>query len=181
MHAAVFHGDKRITIGSVELPQPLAGEVLLRVNRTALCGSDIKLWIKGGKFTPGHEIFGTIEQPGHALHGRRCLVYIPVHCGHCASCLAGDTQMFRQRVFMSCHGGMKVSVIALPCWGGSGWPGRSCLAPEPKAALHLLTADRAVASRDEPKREKAVRRARLPSARLPSRADPDDRFGPVVL
>jgi len=93
MHAAVFHGDKRITIGSVERPQPLAGEVLLRVNRTALCGSDIKLWIKGGKFTPGHEIFGTVEQPGHALHGQRCLVYIPVHCGHCASCLAGDTQM----------------------------------------------------------------------------------------
>ncbi len=93
MRAAIFHGDKRITIGSIEQPKPLTGEVLLRVKRTALCGSDTKLWIKGGKFTPGHEIFGVIEQPGHALHGQRCLVYIPVHCGHCASCLAGDTQM----------------------------------------------------------------------------------------
>lgn len=93
MHAAIFHGDKSITIGRLKRPQPLAGEVLLRVRRTALCGSDTKLWIKGAKFTPGHEIFGVVEQPGHALHAQRCLVYIPVHCGHCATCLAGDTQM----------------------------------------------------------------------------------------
>jgi threonine dehydrogenase-like Zn-dependent dehydrogenase len=93
MHAAVFHGDQRISIGSVERPRPVAGEVLVRVRRTALCGSDTKLWIKGAQFTPGHEIFGVVEQPGHALHGRRCLVYIPLHCGHCAACLAGDTQM----------------------------------------------------------------------------------------
>ena len=93
MQAAVFEGDKRITIGDLERPKPAAGEVLLRVRRTALCGSDTKLWLKGAQFTPGHEIFGVVEQPGHALHGRRCLVYIPVHCGHCASCLAGDTQM----------------------------------------------------------------------------------------
>jgi threonine dehydrogenase-like Zn-dependent dehydrogenase len=93
MQAAVFHGDKRITIGEAPLPVAGPGEVLLRVKRTALCGSDAKLWVKGAQFTPGHEIFGVVERPGHALHGKRCLVYIPVHCGRCESCLAGDTQM----------------------------------------------------------------------------------------
>lgn len=93
MQAAVFHGDKQITVADLEKPTAGPGEVLLRVRRTALCGSDTKLWIKGAKFTPGHEIFGVVEQPGHALDGRRCLVYIPVHCGHCESCLRGDTQM----------------------------------------------------------------------------------------
>jgi len=93
MHAAVFHGDKRITIGERERPVAGPGEVLLRVRRTALCGSDTKLWIKGAEFTPGHEIFGVVDQPGHARHGHRCLVYIPVHCGHCEACVAGDTQM----------------------------------------------------------------------------------------
>jgi threonine dehydrogenase-like Zn-dependent dehydrogenase len=43
MQAAVFHGDKRITIGEAPMPEPAAGEVLLRVKRTALCGSDAKL------------------------------------------------------------------------------------------------------------------------------------------
>ena len=83
MQAAIFHGDKNITIGEAPMPVPGAGEALLRVKRTALCGSDTKLWFKGATVTPGHEIFGVVEQTGHPLHGRRCLVYIPVHCGHC--------------------------------------------------------------------------------------------------
>ncbi|MCW8207080.1 alcohol dehydrogenase [Verminephrobacter aporrectodeae subsp. tuberculatae] len=93
MQAAIFHGGQRITVGETPMPRPAAGEVLLRVRRTALCGSDTKLWLSGARCTPGHEIFGVAQQPGHALDGRRCLVYIPVHCGDCASCLAGDTQM----------------------------------------------------------------------------------------
>lgn len=93
MQAAVFEGDRKIRIDELERPVAGPGEVLLKVRRTALCGSDTKLWLKGAQFTPGHEIFGVVEQPGHRLDGRRCLVYIPVHCGHCASCLAGDTQM----------------------------------------------------------------------------------------
>jgi propanol-preferring alcohol dehydrogenase len=93
MQAAVFHGDKRITIAESPRPAVASGEALLRVKRTALCGSDAKLWLKGAQFTPGHEIFGVVEQPGHARDGERCLVYIPVHCGHCDTCRAGDTQM----------------------------------------------------------------------------------------
>ncbi|MEY9178770.1 threonine dehydrogenase-like Zn-dependent dehydrogenase [Bradyrhizobium sp. USDA 326] len=93
MQAAVFHGNDRITIERVAMPDVGAGEVLVRVSRTALCGSDFKLWHKGAEFTAGHEIFGVVEQPGHRLHGRRCAVYIPLHCGHCAACKRGDTQM----------------------------------------------------------------------------------------
>ena len=93
MRAAVFHGNDRITIETVPMPQPVVGEALVRVSRTALCGSDFKLWHNGSEFTPGHEIFGRVDQPGHPLHGLRCAVYIPLHCGKCAACLAGDTQM----------------------------------------------------------------------------------------
>jgi threonine dehydrogenase-like Zn-dependent dehydrogenase len=93
MQAAVFHGDRRITIERVAIPDVGAGEVLVRVSRTALCGSDFKLWHKGAEFTAGHEIFGVVEQPGHPMHGQRYVVYIPLHCGHCAACRRGDTQM----------------------------------------------------------------------------------------
>lgn len=93
MNGAVFHGHERITIERVAIPDVGEGEVLVRVSRTALCGSDFKLWHKGAAFTAGHEIFGVVEQPGHHLHGRRCAVYIPLHCDHCAACRRGDTQM----------------------------------------------------------------------------------------
>jgi propanol-preferring alcohol dehydrogenase len=93
MRGARFSGNGQAAI--VDWPEPVVapGEVLLRVRRTALCGSDIKLWHKGAAWVPGHEIFGVVDQPGHAQHGKRCLVYIPVHCGHCPSCVAGDTHL----------------------------------------------------------------------------------------
>jgi threonine dehydrogenase-like Zn-dependent dehydrogenase len=91
MRAVHFPGGQRIEL--VDRPQPVAeaGEVLLRVRRTALCGSDGKLWHRGAAQVPGHEIFGVVDQPGHPLHGSRQLVYIPVHCGHCGACQAGHT------------------------------------------------------------------------------------------
>lgn len=93
MEAAVFHGGDRITIERIAMPEVAAGEVLVRVSRTALCGSDFKLWHKGAEFTAGHEIFGVVELPGHPMHGQRCAVYIPLHCDRCAACQRGDTQM----------------------------------------------------------------------------------------
>lgn len=92
MQAAVFHGEERITIEPVPIPDVGAGEALVRVVRTALCGSDLKLWHRGARFTAGHEIFGIVEQAGHSRHAQRCAIYIPVHCGHCAACRRGNTQ-----------------------------------------------------------------------------------------
>ena len=93
MGGAVFHGDRCITVERMSVPAPGEGEVLVKVSRTALCGSDVKLWHKGASFTAGHEIFGRIAQPGHPNDGRRCVVYIATHCGRCAACRRGDTQM----------------------------------------------------------------------------------------
>ncbi len=91
MQAIRFAGNQQVEL--IERPWPTVGpgEVLLRVRRTALCGSDGKLWRKGAAHTPGHEIFGVVDQPGHAQHGQRCAVYMPVHCGVCGRCLAGQT------------------------------------------------------------------------------------------
>jgi len=91
MQAIRFAGTQRIETVDRPWPTPADGEVLLRVRRTALCGSDGKLWHKGAEHTPGHEIFGVVDQPGHALHGRRHAVYMPVHCGQCERCRAGQT------------------------------------------------------------------------------------------
>jgi L-iditol 2-dehydrogenase len=93
MQRAVFLGLGRIEIAEAPLPVPAAGEVLLRVRACSLCGSDLRPLRNGWPVTPGHEILGRVDQPGHALHGRRCLVYIPVWCGHCPTCLSGQTHL----------------------------------------------------------------------------------------
>jgi propanol-preferring alcohol dehydrogenase len=67
--------------------------VVVRVRRTALCGSDVKLWKRGAQHVAGHEIFGVVDAPGDALDRARVVVYIPVHCGRCPSCAAGDTHL----------------------------------------------------------------------------------------
>ena len=93
MQHATFLGERRTEVRDGLIPQPQAGDVLLLVLRTALCGSDTKLWTKGSAYVPGHEIFGCVKAPGHVLDERRCLVYMPTHCGHCQACVAGDTQL----------------------------------------------------------------------------------------
>jgi L-iditol 2-dehydrogenase len=93
MRAARFLGEGRIAIADVPPPAPGPGEVRLRVTCCALCGSDLRPLASGWKVTPGHEILGRVEQPGHAWDGRRALVYIPVFCGHCEACGAGATHL----------------------------------------------------------------------------------------
>ena len=93
MQHATFLGQGRIEITTSALPVAASGEVLLRVLACALCGSDLRPLRKGWPVTPGHEIVGRVDQPDHALHGQRCLVYIPVWCGRCVACQAGHTQL----------------------------------------------------------------------------------------
>jgi L-iditol 2-dehydrogenase len=89
MLAARFTGERRIEIAAASDPAPRAGEVLVRTLACALCGSDLRPWRQGWPVTPGHEIVGVVDQPGHALHGRRVLVYMPVFCGTCEQCRTG--------------------------------------------------------------------------------------------
>ncbi|WP_270934696.1 alcohol dehydrogenase catalytic domain-containing protein [Falsiroseomonas oryzae] len=95
MRAARFVGENRIAVDDAPPPLPKPGEVLLRVACCALCGSDLRPLRQGSPVTPGHEILGYVDQPGHAWHGRRALVYIPVFCGACPDCAAGHTHLCR--------------------------------------------------------------------------------------
>jgi threonine dehydrogenase-like Zn-dependent dehydrogenase len=95
MKAAKFEGEGRISVVEIAMPDVGTHEVLLRVVACSLCGSDLRPWRQGWPLTPGHEVFGVVQQPGHAMHGRRCLAYIPVWCGQCPECLAGHNHICR--------------------------------------------------------------------------------------
>lgn len=89
---ARFYGNGEIKLELSPLPAFKTTEVLVKVQRTALCGSDNRLWRDGAAQIPGHEIFGVVDQPGHARHSHRVCIYIPVYCGECTACTAGHTQ-----------------------------------------------------------------------------------------
>ncbi|KXK62802.1 hypothetical protein AWW66_06345 [Micromonospora rosaria] len=91
---ARFTGDGRIDFERVDLGPVAPGEVRLRVDVCALCGSDKRLLAAGSPVVPGHEIGGTVVAAGEGVQvpaGTRAIVYIPVYCGTCVRCAAGLT------------------------------------------------------------------------------------------
>ena len=59
MKAWVLHNIGNITLDEVTIPQPVAGEVLLKVRAAGICGSDIPRIYDTGAHSmpliPGHE------------------------------------------------------------------------------------------------------------------------------
>jgi L-iditol 2-dehydrogenase len=82
-----------IAVENVETPKPAKGEVLLKVDACALCGTDQRV-LKGEKHVDvpivGHEITGTVEALGSGVRniqlGERYAVQTVIGCGHCAWC-----------------------------------------------------------------------------------------------
>ncbi|HZV73151.1 MAG TPA: NAD(P)-dependent alcohol dehydrogenase [Conexibacter sp.] len=81
----------------VLVPEPQAGEVLIKVAGAGACHSDLHLmdWPPGlmafdPPFTLGHENAGWVEQIGAGVHGVKVgepvIVYGPWGCGRCAAC-----------------------------------------------------------------------------------------------
>lgn len=89
----------RIEIGEAPAPTPGAGEVLLRIQRIGVCGSDIHVFHGKHPYTSypvvqGHEFSAVVEAVGPGVEGIEpgCKVTaLPqVVCGRCPPCLRGD-------------------------------------------------------------------------------------------
>ena len=100
MKAAVFHElHKPLVVESVGDPRPSDGEVLIRIGRCGICGSDLHMTeepafgIRPGAVL-GHEFAGEIVELGKAATGFKVgdnVAVAPLRgCGHCPSCLAGE-------------------------------------------------------------------------------------------
>ena len=100
MKAAVFHElHKPLVIESVADPRPAGAEILIRVGRCGICGSDLHMTeepafgIRSGAVL-GHEFAGEIVELGKEVTGFKVGDHVAVAplrgCGHCSSCLAGE-------------------------------------------------------------------------------------------
>jgi threonine dehydrogenase-like Zn-dependent dehydrogenase len=99
MKAAVFLGKDRIAIREVPKPEPRAGEALIKITLTTICGTDVHILkgeypVKPGLIV-GHEPVGRIEALGPGVEGfaigERVVVGAITPCGQCGACLAGAT------------------------------------------------------------------------------------------
>lgn len=69
MKALFIHGAEDMRLEDVDVPEPGAGEVLLRVRYVGICGSDLHYYFHGKNgenlvrepFSPGHEVSATVE------------------------------------------------------------------------------------------------------------------------
>ena len=98
MKAVVFRGKDRIAVDEVPKPVPKAGEAVIRITATTICGTDVHI-VRGeypvqAGLTLGHEPVGVIEELGPGLEkdyiaGQRVIVGAITPCGQCFYCLNG--------------------------------------------------------------------------------------------
>jgi len=103
--AARLHGPRDLRIERVSHPGlPTAGEVLLRVTATGICGSDLHTYKEGrigdtalrSPLIPGHEFTGVIERVGPGVKlkpGTRVAVDPAQPCGRCDRCREGNVNL----------------------------------------------------------------------------------------
>jgi L-iditol 2-dehydrogenase len=74
MRAARLHGIGDVRVESLPVPEPAAGEVLVRVEACGVCPTDARKYAIGVNdgdypFNPGHEWVGRVVEPGEDVQG----------------------------------------------------------------------------------------------------------------
>ena len=98
MKQSVMTSPGRIEFRDIPFPVPAANEVLIRMKRIGVCGSDIHVWHGKHALTPypvvqGHEVSGIIEKVGSSVRGlapgQAVTIQPQVTCGTCYPCTHG--------------------------------------------------------------------------------------------
>lgn len=97
MKANVFRAVNKFGIEEVERPRARAGEAIIRITLTTICGTDLHIVrgeypVEPGRVI-GHEPVGVIDELGAGVTGyavgERVLVGAITPCGQCGACLSG--------------------------------------------------------------------------------------------
>jgi len=99
MRQAIMNSPGKIELRDVPPPVPGPDEILLRIQRIGVCGSDIHVWHGKHPFTPypvvqGHEYSATVESVGRGVTkvkpGAKATARPQLVCGECDPCKRGD-------------------------------------------------------------------------------------------
>ena len=96
MRAAVYYSNRDVRLEERPTPRISSGELLVRVEASGICGSDVMEWYRIHKvpLVLGHEISGVITAVGEGVEryraGDRVAAAHHVPCNTCRYCLRGD-------------------------------------------------------------------------------------------
>ncbi|NOK34185.1 alcohol dehydrogenase catalytic domain-containing protein [Corallococcus exercitus] len=116
MKATVFRGTQKLGVEDVEKPKAGAGEAIVRVTLTTICGTDVHILrgeypVKPG-LTVGHEMVGVIDELGPGVTGyqvgQRVLVGAITPCGQCRGCLSGHASQCGHGEGLEAMGGWRL-------------------------------------------------------------------------
>jgi len=95
MRVAMYYNNRDVRIQEMAVPTIKAGEILVKVMASGICGSDVLEWyrIKKAPLVLGHEISGDIVEVGPGVDkykvGDRVFVSHHIPCNTCHYCLNG--------------------------------------------------------------------------------------------
>lgn len=95
MRVAMYYANNDVRLQEMAKPEIGESEMLVRVEASGICGSDVMEWYRAGKvpLVLGHEIGGTVIETGKRVRsykaGDRVVVAHHVPCGECRYCRDG--------------------------------------------------------------------------------------------
>jgi L-iditol 2-dehydrogenase len=112
MLAAIFYAPRDVRMEFRQIPQPGAGEVLLKVVAATTCGTDVKTYLRGHPLiipkTPsgfGHEVAGFVAAIGpevtQCVEGDPIVIANSAPCMQCFYCRRGNLNLCENLLFLN--------------------------------------------------------------------------------
>ncbi len=120
MRVAMYYANNDVRLEEMPTPRIGPGEILMRVEASGICGSDVMEWYRVGR-TPlvlGHEVAGTIVEAGRGAarykKGDRIVAAHHVPCNACRYCMSGHPTVCETLRTTNFHPGGFSEYIRLP-------------------------------------------------------------------
>lgn len=124
MQALVYEGPRIMNLRQVSVPELKSDEVLVRVERVGICGSELGGYLGHNSLRKpplimGHEFSGVVERIGESAAGwapgDRVTANPLVTCGTCRYCRNGESQLCGSRQLLGAHRpGAFAQFVAVP-------------------------------------------------------------------
>jgi len=112
MRGAMLLGPEQVEVRKVPVPRPGPGELLMRIRAATTCGTDVKVFVRGGHprmlRVPtlfGHEMAGTVAALGDGVaafrEGDGVVVANSASCGECAACRSARENLCEDLVYLN--------------------------------------------------------------------------------